>query len=177
MRNVHSKIANVRKDYLHKLTTQLSKSHATIVLEDLKVANMSQSAKGTKDKPGRYVKAKSGLNRSILDQGWFEFKRQLTYKQLWRGGKVVMIPANHTSQQCSQCGHICSLNRQSQSVFMCQACNHSSNADINAAKNILAAGHAVIACGETLRPAVRRKSKLKAGSLKQEPSQANRLVA
>ncbi len=60
-----------------------------IVIEDLKVSNMSKSAKGTTERPGRNVKAKSGLNRSILEQGWYEMRRQLEYKQLWRGGQVL----------------------------------------------------------------------------------------
>jgi len=62
-----------------------------IVMEDLKVSNMSKSAKGNKDNPGKNVKAKSGLNKAILDQGWHEFRRQLIYKQQWRGGDVVLV--------------------------------------------------------------------------------------
>ncbi|MBW9562723.1 transposase, partial [Escherichia coli] len=81
-------IANIRRDYLHKVTTTVSKNHAMIVIEDLKVSNMSKSASGTVSLPGRNVRAKSGLNRSILDQGWYEMRRQLEYKQLWRGGQV-----------------------------------------------------------------------------------------
>lgn len=81
LQKLHSKIANTRRDFLHKSSTAISKNHAMIVLEDLKVSNMSKSAKGTVDEPGRNVKAKSGLNRSILDQGWHDFKRQLIYKQ------------------------------------------------------------------------------------------------
>ena len=63
-----------------------------IVIEDLKVSNMSKSAKGTTERHGRNAKAKSGLNRSILEQGWYEMCRQLEYKQLWRGGQVLAIP-------------------------------------------------------------------------------------
>ncbi len=60
-----------------------------VAIEDLQIKNMSSSAKGNIEKPGKNVKAKSGLNRAILDQGWFEARRQLEYKQLWRGGIVV----------------------------------------------------------------------------------------
>ncbi|MBB8561531.1 transposase, partial [Escherichia coli] len=74
---LHSRIANIRRDYLHKVTTTVSKNHAMIVIEDLKVSNMSKSAAGTVSQPGRNVRAKSGLNRSILDQGWYEMRRQL----------------------------------------------------------------------------------------------------
>ncbi|MHC7101166.1 RNA-guided endonuclease InsQ/TnpB family protein, partial [Klebsiella pneumoniae] len=88
---LHSHIANIRRDYLHKVTTTVSKNHAMIVIEDLKVSNMSKSAAGTVDEPGRNVAAKSGLNRAILDQGWYEMRRQLEYKQRWRGGEVLAV--------------------------------------------------------------------------------------
>ncbi|MDM3788580.1 transposase, partial [Proteus mirabilis] len=87
--------------------------------EDLKVSNMSKSAKGTTDRPGRNVKAKSGLNRSRLELGWYEMRRQLEYKQLWRGGQVVAIPPAYTSQKCAFCGHPAKETRQSQSQFEC----------------------------------------------------------
>jgi len=144
---LHSKIANVRKDFLHKTTNKISKNHAVVVMEDLKVSNMSKSARGTKENPGRNVKAKSSLNRSILDQGWFEFRRQLEYKLKWRGGHLELVDPKHTSQKCSKCGHTESENRTSQTKFECKNCGHLENADINAAKNILAAGLAVFACG------------------------------
>ncbi len=143
----HSRIANIRRDYLHKVTTTISKNHAMIVIEDLKVSNMSKSAAGTVNQPGRNVRAKSGLNRSILDQGWYEMRRQLEYKQLWRGGQVLAVPPAYTSQRCACCGHTAKENRLSQSKFRCQACGYTANADINGARNILAAGHAVLACG------------------------------
>lgn len=78
---LHSKIAFCRSDYLSKTSTEISKKHAMIVIENLKVSNMSKSAKGTAEDHGKNVKAKSGLNKSILDQGWYEFRRQLEYKQ------------------------------------------------------------------------------------------------
>ncbi len=107
---------------------------------------MSRSAKGTNEKPGKNVKAKSGLNKRILDQGWSMFKEILKYKQRWLGGQVLEIPAPYTSQKCSVCGHTDKANRISQSLFECEGCGHTDNADLNAAKNILAAGHAVLAC-------------------------------
>jgi len=73
--NLHSRIANIRRDYLHKTTTSISKNHAMIVIEDLKVSNMSKSAAGTENLHGRNVRAKSGLNRSLLDQGWYELRQ------------------------------------------------------------------------------------------------------
>ncbi|EBV4059292.1 transposase, partial [Salmonella enterica subsp. enterica serovar Typhimurium] len=147
VQRLHSHIANIRRDYLHKVTSEISKNHAMIVIEDLKVSNMSKSAKGTAEQHGRNVKAKSGLNRSILDQGWYEMRRQLEYKQLWRGGQVLAVPPAYTSQRCACCGHTAKENRLSQSKFVCQACGYTANADVNGARNILAAGHAVLACG------------------------------
>ncbi|HAK2055178.1 TPA: IS200/IS605 family element transposase accessory protein TnpB [Salmonella enterica] len=147
VQRLHSHIANIRRDYLHKVTSEISKNHAMIVIEDLKVSNMSKSAKGTAEQHGRNVKAKSGLNRSILDQGWYEMRRQLEYKQLWRGGQVLAVPPAYTSQRCACCGHTAKENRLSQSQFVCQACGYTANADVNGARNILAAGHVVLACG------------------------------
>ncbi|HDW7569197.1 TPA: transposase, partial [Escherichia coli] len=162
IQRLHSRIANIRRDYLHKVTTTVSKNHAMIVIEDLKVSNMSKSAAGTVSLPGRNVRAKSGLNRSILDQGWYEIRRQLAYKQLWRGGQVLAVPPAYTSQRCVCCGHTAKENRLSQSKFRCQVCGYTANADVNGARNILAAGHAVLACGEMVQSG---------RSLKQEPTE------
>ena len=144
----HKKIANVRKDFLHKLSTNISKNHAVVVLEDLKVANMSHSAKGSVDEPGKNVKAKSGLNKAILDQGWYEFRRQLEYKQRWSGGKLVLVPPQYTSQRCHACGYTAQENRLEQENFLCTKCGHTAHADINAAQNIKGAGLTLLACGD-----------------------------
>ena len=150
IRKLHSKIANIRRDFLHKLTTTISKSHAMVVIEALKIKNMSKSARGTITNPGKNVKAKSGLNKAILDQGWGEFKRQLKYKLQWLGGILVEVAPQYTSQKCSQCGYTQKLNRTAQYSFCCIACNYQEHADINAARNILAAGHVVMACGASV---------------------------
>ena len=178
---LHSKIKNIRNDFLHKTSTMICKTHATIVLEELKIKNnvavdactplcgyrhgpsahplgrLSRSAAGTIENPGKNVRAKSGLNRLILDQGWGEFKRQLQYKATWNGGKVVFVPPQYTSQQCSQCGHTEKENRKTQAKFKCLACGYKTHADYNAALNILAAGHAVIAHGVGKAQAPTRK--------------------
>jgi putative transposase len=150
LQKVHSKIANVRRDFLHKSSTAISKNHAMIVMEDLKVANMSKSAKGTIDEPGNSVKSKSGLNRSILDQGWSEFRRQLTYKQEWLGGDVLVVPPHNTSITCPECAHKSKENRVTQSNFKCRACEYKNNADVVGAINILRLGHSRLACGKKL---------------------------
>ena len=168
VQNIHSRIANVRRDFLHQNSSAISKNHALVCIEDLKVGNMSKSAAGTKDAPGRNVKAKSGLNKSILDQGWAEFRRQLEYKTAWKGGFVVAVPPQYTSQTCPACGHVSRDNRQTQAKFECVECGYAENADLVGAINILAAGHAVIACGEMVQ-SVRSK--------KQEPTEATRAAA
>jgi putative transposase len=158
---LHEKIARIRTDFLHKTSTTISKTHAMIVLEDLSVRSLSRSARGTVNDPGRNVRAKAGLNKSILDQGWAEFRRQLEYKQTWLGGMVVAVDPRNTSRTCPCCGHVSAENRKSQAVFRCVRCDHAADADVNAARNILAAGHAVIACGERAQSGP---------SMKQEPS-------
>jgi putative transposase len=143
---LHHTIANVRLDFLHKHTTEISKSHAKVYVEKLNIKNMSSSARGNAESPGRNVSAKSGLNKSILDQGWGVLKRQLAYKLEWRGGELVEVDSRYTSQMCSYCGHVAKENRKSQSEFECQVCGHNENADINASKNILTVGQTGIAC-------------------------------
>jgi putative transposase len=146
VQRIHSQIGNARRDHLHKATTLISQNHAMVCIEDLKVRNMSKSAAGTLDQPGRNVRAKSGLNRSILDQGWFEFRRQLDYKLQWHGGWLVAVPPRNTSRTCPACGHVAAENRRTQALFHCMECGFEHNADTVGAINILRAGHARIAC-------------------------------
>jgi len=149
VQKVHTRIAHCRNDYLHKVSTKISKNHAMIAIEDLRVSNMSKSAKGSAELHGTHVKAKSGLNKSILDQGWYEFRRQLEYKQHWNGGMVVAVPAHHTSQTCPSCGHVSKENRQTQARFKCIECDYTNNADVVGALNVLERGHRLLACGES----------------------------
>ncbi|WP_333781501.1 transposase [Gallibacterium sp. AGMB14963] len=141
---LHHKIANCRKDFLHKISTQISKNHAMIYVEDLQVANMSKSAKGTAEEHGKNVKQKSGLNRAILDQSWFEFRRQLDYKTQWLGGFLVAVPARDTSRTCPCCGHTAKENRQTQANFECVECGYTENADVVGALNVLERGRAIV---------------------------------
>lgn len=160
---LHQRIAHIRRDFLHKASSHISKNHAMIVIEDLKVSNMSASSKGSAESPGRMVRQKSGLNKSILDQGWFEFRRQSEYKQVWLGGTVLAIDPRNTSRTCPACGCISKENRKTQTQFMCTECGYENHADHVGAINILAAGHAVLACGEKA---------LQGRSMKQEPAEA-----
>jgi hypothetical protein len=86
---IHARIGNARRDYLHKTSTAISQNHAMVCIEDLQVRNMSKSAAGSTEAPGKHVRAKAGLNKSILDQGWFEFRRQFKYKLSWNGGELI----------------------------------------------------------------------------------------
>jgi len=148
VQQVHIKIRNTRKDFLHKTSTQISKSHAIVVIEDLKISNMSKSAKGTVENPGKNVRAKSGLNKSILDQGWYSFRKMLEYKLLWLGGRLIEVNPRNSSRTCPQCKHVDADNRKTQAKFVCLRCGYSGNADYAASLNILAAGMAVAACGD-----------------------------
>jgi putative transposase len=140
IQTLHMRIANCRHDFLHQHSTTISNNHAVICIEDLQVRNMSKSAKGTVDAPGRNVAAKSGLNKAILDQGWGLFRRMLEYKQTWRGGEVIAINPRYTSQTCPICGHVSKKNRPYQALFSCEHCGYSYHADVVAAQNILARG-------------------------------------
>jgi putative transposase len=147
---IQRKIGNARRDMLHKASTTISKSHAVVVLEDLSISNMTSSASGDTQQPGRNVRAKRGLNRRILDQGWGEFRRQLTYKIAWNCGLLLLVDPRNTSRTCSRCRHVDEANRPSQAIFKCVACDFAANADSNAAIDILRrAGQARIACGDS----------------------------
>ncbi|HDL1725285.1 TPA: transposase, partial [Mannheimia haemolytica] len=141
---LHHKIANCRKDFLHKISTQISKNHAMIYVEDLQVANMSKSAKGTAEVHGKNVKQKSGLNRVILDQSWFEFRRQLDYKTQWLGGFLLAVPPQNTSRTCPCCNYTAKENRQTQENFECVECGYTENADVVGAMNVLTRGQAIV---------------------------------
>jgi transposase len=134
-----------RKDWAEKTSTGLARRFDVIRVEDLRITSMTRSAKGTIAQPGRNVRQKTGLNRAILASGWGLLVRRLEDKA---PGRVERINPAYTSQRCSACGHVAAESRESQALFRCTACRHTSNADVNAARNI-AAGHAVTARGRT----------------------------
>ena len=146
VQRIHTRIGNCRRDYLHKATSTISQNHAMVCIEDLQVRNMSKSAAGSTEKPGTNVRAKSGLNKAILDQGWFEFRRQLDYKLAWNGGYLIAVAPQNTSRTCPCCGYVSKDNRQTQAQFACVQCGFKENADLVGAINILRAGHARFAC-------------------------------
>lgn len=158
VQKIHTRIAQARLDFLHKTTTAISQNHAMVCIEDLQVRNMSKSAAGSSETPGRNVKAKSGLNKSILDQGWGEFRRQLEYKQVWRGGWVLAVPPQHTSQQCPGCFSISADNRKTQSRFHCIACGYENHADHVGAINILNRGLKMLEGQDRIDASIRRET-------------------
>jgi putative transposase len=132
-----------RKDWAEKASTGIARRFDVIRVEDLQITNMTRSAKGTRENPGRNVRAKAGLNRGILGSGWGLLVRRLEDKA---PGRVEKIRPAFTSQRCSACGHVDAKSRESQARFVCTACGFALHADVNAARNI-AAGHAVTARG------------------------------
>jgi putative transposase len=131
------------KDWAEKASTDLARRFDLIRVEDLRIAKMTRSAKGTREDPGRNVRAKAGLNRGILRSGWGLLVRRLQDKA---PGRVEKVNAAFTSQRCSACGQVDARSRESQARFVCTACGYAGHADVNAAINI-AAGHAVTARG------------------------------
>lgn len=136
---VYARNADRRKDFIEKASTDLARRFDLIRVEDLRIANMTRSVRGTIEKPGRNVRQKAGLNRAILNGGWAMFVTRLQDKA---PGRVEKVSPAFTSQRCSVCGHVAAESRKSQALFVCVACGHTSNADLNAARNI-AAGRAV----------------------------------
>ncbi|WP_017571903.1 RNA-guided endonuclease InsQ/TnpB family protein [Nocardiopsis halotolerans] len=129
-----------RADFAAQTAHTLCAKNAVVVLEKLNTKNMTASAKGTTDAPGRGVRQKAGLNRAILSQGWYGFKLACQNAARRTGTQIVEVDPAYTSQTCHPCGHVASENRESQSIFRCGACGHTAHADVNAARNILARG-------------------------------------
>ncbi len=179
--HIHAGIGDARHDYLHKTSAAISKNHAMVCIEDLKVRNMSGSAAGTSENPGRNVRAKSGLNKAILDQGWFEFGRQLDYKLSWNGGLLIAVPAAYTSQTCPECASVSRSHRKSQAEFACGDCCYQGHADVVGAINVLARAHALLASDnqvnegqDTVDASTRRQAKSAAARIACEVSGAVR---
>jgi putative transposase len=135
--------ADRRKDWAEQRSTEIARRFDLIKVEDLRIRNMTRSAKGTVKDPDCNVRAKAGLNRGILRSGWGLLVRRLEEKA---PGRVAKVNAAFTSQRCSACGHVDARSRESQARFVCTACGFACHADVNAARNI-AAGHAVTARG------------------------------
>jgi putative transposase len=150
---VHEQISDARKDFLHKLTTQLVRENQTIAVEDLAVKNMVKNHK---------------LALAIGDASWGELVRQLEYKCDWYGRHFVKIDRWFpSSKRCGHCGHIVEKLPLNIREWDCPKCGAKHDRDINAAKNILAAGLAVSVCGAGVRP--EESKSRKAPAMKQKP--------
>jgi len=139
----HQKITNIRKDFCHKTSRSIVNDRDTkiIVLEDLKTSQMTKAPKPKQDeKSGKWLKnnarSKAGLNKSILDKGWYQLENYLAYKAFRSGKALFKVPAHYTSQECGHCGYTHPDNRRTQERFLCGSCGHSDNADENAAEVI-----------------------------------------
>jgi putative transposase len=137
---LHFRIACVRRDALHKVTTALAKNHSLVAIEDLNVRGMVKN---------------HCLARAISDVGFAEFRRQLEYKCNWYGSKLVVVGRFFPSSKiCSGCGHIKERLALSERVFRCEQCGLEIDRDLNAAKNLLVAAGSVEtlnACGTEIR--------------------------
>ncbi|TDO43376.1 transposase [Kribbella sp. VKM Ac-2527] len=148
---LYARAGDRRKDWVEKTSTDLARRFDVIRVEDLRVAPLTRRPKPKPDpeRPGRYLpnrrRAKAGLNRGILANGWGLLVQRLEHKA---PGRVEKVNPAYTSQTCSVCGHCAPGSRENQAVFWCVACGHRANADVNAAVNI-AAGRAVSARRET----------------------------
>lgn len=134
-----------RRDWVEQASTELVHDHDVIAIERLRIRNMVRSAKGTVEDPGHNVRAKAGLNRAILGQGWGMLARRLKDKAALAGVMVVEVDPKYTSRTCRACGHEAEGNRESQAVFRCLVCGHVQHADTHAALNILERGMAALA--------------------------------
>jgi putative transposase len=136
---IHELVANRRRDFLHKLSTELVSDYFFIVVEDLKLRNMSRSARGTVENPGRNVRQKAGLNRSLLDASVGRLYQMVAYKAEEAGGQLLAVSPHGTSQKCSRCGNEVAKDL-SVRIHECQTCGLIADRDHNAAINILALG-------------------------------------
>jgi putative transposase len=135
---LHAKIADSRRDFLHKLSTRLVNENQVIAVESLSVSTMQKNRR---------------LSKSISDAGWSEFLRQLEYKAHWYGRTLVGIDRWYpSSKRCSDCGHTMPKMPLSVREWTCPECGAIHDRDVNAARNILAAGRAVSASGEAVSP-------------------------
>ena len=116
---------NARANWYHQTSKVIADKYGIVYMEDLNTQGMTKSARGTAEQPGRNVKQKAGLNRSILASGWYKLEQCLSYK-----AHVEKVPAPYTNQTCNECGSIDKANRVSQSIFKCRRCGRKDNADV-----------------------------------------------
>jgi putative transposase len=179
------KVRRQREHTLHVASKGYAKNHGVILVEDLRIRNMTRSARGSLEEPGTNVAAKSGLNRAILGAGWGRFVTMLSYKVIPEGGAVLRRPAAYSSQECARCHHVDPASRVSRSLFVCTACGHTQHADTNASQVILsrweretAVEPTVTACGGIVargRPSKQELHAVRRGTVARARGKAPRL--
>ena len=151
--------ARQRAHFLHQESRYYVDNYGFVAMENLNIKGMTKGAQGTKEEPGKKVRQKAGLNRSILSVGWGMFGEMVRYKGAWTGVQVVQGPAHHTSQECPECGYTDAKNRLSQAHFRCMKCGYEANADHAAARNILRRGLSIAQVPTETKPGVTIKIK------------------
>ena len=146
-----AKQTRTRRHWQHEVTTTIARRHGTVVVEELRTRNLTRSARGTIETPGRGVGRKRGLNRAILHVGWHAIEAMLAYKT----ERLVRVPAAYSSQTCASCGTVDGRSRKSQASFVCAKCGHRDHADRNAATVILLRGSAPVVEGHVDAPSKR----------------------
>lgn len=137
---MQAKFARQRRDAAHKATTIIVRNHGTIVVEGPRVRNMTASARGAAEAPGSKVRQKAGLNRTSLDIAPGMIRAMLAYQAPRHGSRLIAVNPAYTPQECSSCGTVDAKCRISRSQFVCTNCRPIENADVNAARSILARG-------------------------------------
>ncbi|MHB8289860.1 MAG: RNA-guided endonuclease InsQ/TnpB family protein [Acidimicrobiales bacterium] len=133
---LHARARRRRKDFTEQVSATLARDHRRSVFWDLYTKSMTASAKGSVDKPGKNVRHKAGLDRAILDNGWYALEHRTDEKQARHGHLHLVVPTPGTSITCPECGHVDKESRVSQSVFVCTDCGYQAHADLNAAEVI-----------------------------------------
>ena len=146
------KLYQIRDNWLHHVSKEIASKYSVVYVENLNIKGMTASAKGTIESPGKNVKQKTGLNKSIQNTGWGKLEQMLEYKT-----NIIKVSAAYTSQRCNKCGHLDKDNRKTQADFKCLACGHRDNADVNAALNILALGNRATGRGFGVTRSVKRQ--------------------
>lgn len=136
LQKLHRRVRHIRRDFQMKTAHTLAQEYGCVYVEDLKTRNMTKSAKGTLENPGKNVKQKSGLNRAILRTGFFGMRQAIEWQQYKAGGHVVAVPAAYTSCECPSCTCTDKRNRPRQALFRCISCGYENNADIVGAINV-----------------------------------------
>ena len=133
----YRRIRNIRQDFMKKTAHTIAQKYGWVAMENLKLKNMTKSAKGTVEDPGRNVKQKSGLNCSLARVAPYGMRMAILWALFKAGGRLILADPKYTSQTCPKCGYTSSSNRPTQAHFGCQLCGDTENADVVGALNVL----------------------------------------